>query len=280
MGSPSVPYSMMADGFKITSGTNGFRAQASFLLEWQNAFTFHDEIMGYAGAVTVGPVTYNEPWRFPGSPARMYASSCEITPIGFDGQPLPPTLGMAPGEFWTHVRLDVTWETPPYPQNAADDPNNTNQLDPSNPIYNCEQSVRIGARTENRPKSAYQFASTTTEPADDVTVYRPEAKLVLHYPSVPFLAWKKYHPHVGKVNDATFLDCARGSLLFEGADIQNAPGARGTLGKSLTLEFAVHDVDDGWNKIPHPTTGTLTLVETKAGATKPHSYLDFRTLLL
>lgn len=281
MGSPSVPYLMLADGYKVTSGSNGFRAQASFLVGWGDAFAFHDEVMGYATAAVVGPLTYNTPWQFPGSStARLYASSCEITPIALDGSGLPITaaLGMAPGEFWSHARLDVQFETPASPQSAADDPGNQNQIDPAAPIYNCQQSIRIGTKTETRPKSAYKFTGGTTEPAEDPSIFTGETNITIHHEFLPFNPWRKYRPFISSVNDATFMDCGVGELMCQGIDIQPAQGAQGTLGNSLTITLVVNDRD--WNKFPVPGTGTFTTIETKTGSTKPYVYKDFRQLLL
>lgn len=285
MGSPSVSYRMLADGYEVESGSNGFKAQASFLCGWADAFVMHDEIMGYATASVVGPLSFNTPWQFPGAPnARLYASSCKIKPIALDGNgnPITAALGMAPGEFWSHARLDVVFETPTTPQTAADDPGGRNQLDPANPIYGCEQSVRVSVRHETRPKEAYKFtgvATTVTAPKSDITVLVPESRISLRWNFVPFAPWQKYHAYVGSVNDAVFLDCAIGTLLFEGATIDEARGAQGNLGKSLALEFILNTVGD-WNKEPRPDTGALLTVETVSGAAKPYAYTHFQDMML
>lgn len=282
MGAPSVDYEMFVDGYKITSGTNGFRAQASFLVAWADAYTFHDDIMGFATATVVGPVTYNTPWQFPGSTsARLYASSCEISPFGLAGGAAPITLakGMKPSEFWSHVRFDVTFETPSYAHSAADDPGNRNQVDPTNPIYHCEQSIRIGSRAETRTKESLKFLGSDVKLAEDVTIYKGESTITLTYPFVPFVPWKKYRPFVNSLNDATFLDCGIGELLFNGAQIQPAQGPGGILGNSLTLELLVNEYD--WNKVPLPGSGVPTkIVNAEGTPTPPYSYKSFDDLLL
>lgn len=281
MGAPTVDYEMIADGYKITSGPNGFRAQASFVVAWALAFQFHDEIMGYATAAAVGPLTYNTPWQFPGSStARLYASSCEITPFALanGASAIGASLGMAPGEYWSHVRFDVTFETPTFAQSAADDPGNQNQLDPAAPIYNCEQSIHVGSRSEDRPKDAYQFPGgiTPKKPKKDVTIYTGETNITLRWPFVPFVPWKRYRPFVNAVNSTAFLDCGVGELLFQGVQIEPASGPQGTLGKSVTVQLLVNEHD--WNKFTHPDTGVPSLIETTGGV-KPYAYIEFRQLL-
>jgi hypothetical protein len=282
MGAPSVPYEMLTDGFKVTSGPNGFRAQVSFKVLWEHAFQFHDDVMGYSSAVVIGPLAINNPWQFPGSSsARIYVSSCEITPFALEGgaRSIAVAAGMAPGEFWSHARLDCTFETPTAAHSAADDPGGNKQLDPSNPIYGCEQSVRLGGKSVTRSKEDYVMAGDATKkPAEDLTVFIPEANLTLTYESVPFLAWRKYRPYVGTLNNATFLDCPTGTLMFEGADIQPNPSSRGTMAYSMTLNLAYSEED--WNKAPHPVTGTYDFVQKATGGKKLYNYMNFSGLLL
>jgi hypothetical protein len=278
LGIPTVPYEILAEGYEVTSTKDrGFQATVNYITTWANAFTFHDDVMGYGQAVVVGPVTYSLPHKFPGAPnASMYAASCSITPCGPDGLAWADTAGLVPGEVWRYAKIKVTYETPQFPRDASDDPSGKNQLDPANPIYNCSQSVDINGRSETLAKEKYKFSGGDVEVPADLTVYRPEGKLVLEYQSVPFVAWKKYHPYIGKLNNAIFLDCGVGEAMFEGASIRNAPGSQGTLGKSVTLSFAVNPYD--WNMILKD--GTPTFVETKTGANKLYSYANFQDLLL
>lgn len=279
MGEPTVPYALMADGYKITSGENGFRATASFLTLWENAFVFHDDVMGFPSAAVVGPVSYATPWRFPGAPAaRMYASSCEIEPVGVDGGPLPPTLGLAPGEFWTHARINVTWDTPPYAQSAGDDPGNLQQFDPANPITYCEMSIDSGGQMETRSKGGYEFADgDLTKVRSDLAVFVPESRLVLNFPKIPFLPWQRVQTYLGSLNDRVLFQCAVGTLLFESARTKFAATSQGLMGQSFEMTMAYRGYH--WNMVPHPTTGVNTLVR-KKGATSESLYAikDWREL--
>lgn len=281
MGSPSVPYELLADGFKISSSRDGFRAQASFKVAWVDAFTFHDEIMGYATASVVGPVAFNTPWRFPGSSsARLYASSCEITPFALDGgaAPIGVAAGMAPGEFWSHARLEVTFETPVAPQSAADDPGNLNQINPDEPIYGCEQSIRFSSKSETIDKKDVKFSADNAHPGEDVTVHRGEAGITLHWQFVPFLGWKRFKPYFNKVNSTAIFDCAAGELLVQGVQIEPASGPQGIPGKSVTLELGVSDVGD-WQKAARNANGTHATLVTNAGAAI-YTAVEFRNMFL
>jgi hypothetical protein len=264
---------MLREGFEVTSDENGFQATGSFLLLWANAFQFHDEIMGIASAGR---------WRFPGSSSSsLYAMSARIVPIALDdlGNALPITaaLGMAPGEFWTWARVDVHFRTPSLSYSADDDAGGSQHLDPSSPIYGCEQSVRIGTRAEAFPAEGLKFDSAPTISPKEATVYKSDDHLTLHWPFVPAMKWQKYRLFRGTVNEFAIFDCVKGQLLFTGADIQPAQGPGGRPGLSVTIPLMVGD--DDWNKLPHPTTGILGLVNKGGGTTdRLYPYKPFANL--
>src|SRR5436309_15871088 len=119
MSSPTTPYKILARGFSSSGDVrSGYQASVPFFMEWQYAFTFADDILGKTHAVTVGPITWQLPYRFPTTKAPLYAQRFNIEPMGLDkgGNPITLNKGLAPGEYWTHAQVNVEFETPSYIQ--------------------------------------------------------------------------------------------------------------------------------------------------------------------
>jgi hypothetical protein len=273
MGAPSVPYGLSPEGFEVLSDENGFRATGSFILKWQDAFAFHDEIMGLASAGR---------WVFPGSAtSRLYADSARIVPIAFDAagnaKPITAALGLIPGEFWDWCRCDVTFKTPTMANSSADDAGGSTHFDSSNPIYGWEQTVRVGTRAEQVDTSKLNFDSDLQKNPKEATVYKGEHHLTLHNPFVPAVYWQKYEAFENTVNLNAIYGCAVGTLRFVGADIQPAQGPNGYPGRSITIDLAKSKVD--WNKLPHPDTGVPTLASYGGDTSKRlYEYKNFAPL--
>lgn len=251
MGTPTVPFKVMAEGYRIDSGRDQpIRAIVPYLVAWDDAFTFHDEVLGYPSAASIGPINQTEPYRFPPS-TKLVATAASIEPCGVDGI-TGPMLGLSPGEFWTHAKITVVFETPTFSLSSggAEDPNNLNQLDPANPITYCEMQIRQSGRAETMEGKGFEFDSTLFRVRGKVTKIQRESQLVLTFPRVPFLPWQKIQSYIGKVNDRTVLQCARGRLLFEGTDTQFSSTSQGIIGQQVQLTFAYQDHE--WNSLWNP----------------------------
>lgn len=277
---PTVPFKVMPEGYQVTGDMeSGYTATVKYLMEWQYAFTFVDQIFARAKAATVGPITYYMPYRFPPAVANLYASAFTLTPCGASGAPITSYGGLAPGEYFTHATVAVTFKTLPASQNAlADDPNGQQQLDPANPITMCEQSVKMISKMETRKAGSFYYSTTGKPVATDFSVIAPECKLVLTFPNVPYLPWHLVKPYVGTVNDVTILDCLRGTLLLEGMDTKCIQTSQG-MSQAVQLEFSENPFGD-WNKLPLPD-GTPDLVfrsGSNTDANRIYLYKDFRTI--
>src|SRR3954462_9423727 len=105
MGAPTVPYRVLSKGYTISGDVrSGYSASVSYFMAWADAFTFVDDIFGKIRAVTVGPITWQLPYRFPVTRAALYAQRFTLEPMGLDhgGNPITLNKGLAPGEYWTH----------------------------------------------------------------------------------------------------------------------------------------------------------------------------------
>ena len=148
--------------------------------------------------------------------------------------------------------VTVTFQQIPWTFQGTDDPNNLSQLDPSNPITLCEQSVKMGGKMVTRKGSNYVYTASGNPVIGDVGVLVPECKLVLKFPHVPYIPWQLLQPYVGCVNSETILLCSPGTLLLESPDTTAKASLNSVVSieQSATLEFA-YDFN-GWNNLPQP----------------------------
>lgn len=275
----TVPYKVLARGYELTGGRDKpLRATVPYLLKWADAFTFFDQVLGYASSTIQGGVIIRSAGhQFPPAP-RLFAEDCEIEPCGAGGDAITPThQGLKPGEFFTHAKATVTYTVPSYPQES----DRLNQLDPDNPITYCEQSVEIGGRFETQKAGAYEFevlpGGVLHEPVrGDFAKIATESQLVLTFPFVPYLPWRKIKPYIGSLNDAPTLGSDVGNLLFLGTSIKANNTSVGIQGQSVQLKFADQDYD--WNMLPR-ANGLLDLVRKKGDSSQRiYPYKDLREL--
>ena len=280
----TVAYEVLADGYTVTGGLNEpIRATVPYRVNWSDAFTFYDQVMGYPTSPTQGAtIVQNAPHRFPATVAPIYASRAQISPIGApaatSSASTPANKGLSPGEHFTKAIVTVVYEPLPFDVDPSqDDPAGVNQLDPANPITYCEQEVDAGGKMTTIKGSGYEFDDGTPVTSDFAKV-DVESKIVLTFPRIPYLPWQKVQPYIGKVNSLAMLGCAAGTLLLENAKIKFSATSQGRKGTSYQLIFLFQPED--WNKLPKPN-GTLALVR-KKGATSTRIYgtADFRAIFL
>ncbi len=178
----------MPKGFEISGDIRtGYHATVPYLLAWGDAMQFTDDVVAKPTAVTQGPITWRLPLQFPGFAAKCRCSGFRVTPCGADGS-LPLTNGgLAPGEFFTHAIVILQFDTPPLIQATEDDPQGQQQLDPSNPITMCEQSIKMSGKMVTRKGSKYRYVDDFTPVDGDFARPHTETKLVLKFPQVPYL---------------------------------------------------------------------------------------------
>lgn len=266
MGTPTVPFDVLARGYKLHGGQDGIRANVPFLVNWSDAFSFHDQVLGYPYAPVVGgPIVYTLPWLFPGAPnARLYATECEIEPIGADGLPLAANYGLAAGEFFSHAICNVTFQNRMWAQQPEDDPGNLQQLDPDKPLYFVEQRVTGGGKMVSiKGGTNYLWSDDSKPVAGDQGVLVPECRITLTWPWIPYLPWQIVQPYIGSINLSAMCGCEAETLLLENFDTKNKPTTQGIMGQELTLEFAWQSYS--WNKVPKQ--GTPVLVKRADGST-------------
>jgi len=266
----TIAHKVLADGYKVSGGADQpVKAVVPYLVAWADAFNFYSQVLGYTSATTAGPITYHVGHQFPPAPT-LFAQYAEIEPCGASGT-TGPNLGLAPGEFFTHARVTVTYQSLPWPQ-PGDASGNLQQLDPNNPITLCEQELETGGKFQTVKGEGLEFDDGTPVTGNQV-VSLAETKLVLTFPRVPFMPWQITKDYVGKINLNSIFGCDKGTLLFEGQRTKFTETDLGIQGKQLQL-ILVH-ADEDWNTGIKPD-GSHALMRWKSDhSTRNYKYIDF-----
>jgi hypothetical protein len=269
-------------GVSITGDVrSGMKANVPYLVSWANSINFALDCLSAIYTYQVGQVTYTLPYRFPGiSRPPMYAHTFSIEPMGAS-ETTGTYQGLAPGEYWTHAKVVIGFETLASPQQGSEDPQNLHQLDPNNPITKCEQSVKQGGKIQTRKGLQYRYEDDDKPVEGNAGVLIVESKLILKFPEVPYLPWQLLRPYLGTVNDQPILGCDRGTLLLEGSSTDAKPSLNtqtgvSTIVEAIVLEFA-HQKED-WNKLPKPDGTTQLVYLTGDSARRIYEYRDFREI--
>lgn len=277
----TVPYKVMPKGYQISGDVrSGFKATVPYLVAWTDAFHFADQVIGGVSATRAGrgwSINFRLPYQFPASVAPLYAQRFTIEPCGANGTAISSTTkGLAPGEFFDHAIVRVEFETPQGIQQMSDDASGANQLDPTNPLTYCEQSVKMQGKMMTLKSGSYLYVDTTPVIGDFSTPIS-DSKLVLKFPRVPYLPWQVLQPFINTVNLNPILGTIKGQCLLEGMDTVYTAMTDGTIGQAVTLEMSVNAMGD-WNSIPKPD-GTPSLVYKKGlsntDANRIYGYADF-----
>lgn len=288
-------YQILYDGYEISGDVrSGMRATVPFVMPWSLAFTFISNLLPAPTAASPSSILWTPPYQLPisltGRPAvPLYAQSYRCKPKGYNGTPATDA-GLAAGDFFKTAFITVEFESPSMIQQIGDDPLSLNQLDPSNPITACEQSIQMTSKIVTKPGSAYTFVSGGSfagKPVpSQIGINQPEAKLVCKFPRIPILSWQLFQPYIGKINSAAVLGCAAGSLLLEGTTSVYTAGTDGSMAQNLGLMFAFNPDPTGtsltgmsWNSFLLPDGSGYSLVQGAGGSNPPpYSSADFRQI--
>lgn len=288
-GSYLVAPTILVDGYEISGDVrSGLHATVPYLVAWQDAMQFGYNALKSPTAVRVGGISWAAPYQLPllvnGVQPPLYCNRLSIKPCGASGS-IGTTSGINPGEYFTWAKVILGFDNVAFLQNAGDDPQGLNQLDPSNPITACEQSVKISGKVVTRKGAGYTYDSTSKPVTGDIPVVLNEVKLILNFPRVPYLPWQAIQGYVGLINSAEILQCVKGSLLFEGTDIKSTPSLQG-FNESVSLQFAFNPDPTGaseqgldWNSFPLPDGSGYSMISAAGGGgERPYSYANMAAI--
>jgi hypothetical protein len=282
-------FKILYKGYRLRGDVRtGMSATVPFIGPWDLAFTFVSQLLPAPFAPGQNFIQWTAPAQLPISLTGranppLYCQSWECVPCGTDGT-AASFGGLPSGDFFTTALVTAEFSTPDAIQQAGDDPNNLNQLDPSNPITACEQSIQQTAKVITRKGAAFTYASGSFsgKPVPgEIPLLQPEVRLILKFPRIPMLPWQLLQPFVGKINSSPILNCATGSLLLEECPTVVTPGSDGSLQQNLGLSFQFNPDPTGtssmgvsWNVFPCPD-GTYAPIQSAAGGNGPYTSANF-----
>jgi hypothetical protein len=281
-------WTIQYDGYQISGNVReGIHVTIPFQMPWSIAFSFIGQLIPPVTATTPGSIVWNPPfgitYQFGTRIVPVYAVSYTCKPLGWNGSPATES-GLAAGDFFSLARITVEFESSRMIQGFNDDPSGLNQLDPSNPITACEQSIQMIGKFETVDGGSYSYTSGafSGQPVNiPMTLNRPEVRLLCKFPRIPLLAWQLLQPYIGKVNATAILGCVKGSLLLEGTPTVLTGGMDGSISQNLGLAFAFNPDPTGnsltgmdWNSQPFPDGSGYSVVS-GGGSLFPYQYVEF-----
>lgn len=290
MGSLPTGYKILAKGYRLSGDVrSGLKATIPFIMPWGVGLTFVNQLIPSPTCLATGQISWSPPYQFPifinGQIRALYAQNWDLIPCGYNGTPATDS-GLAPGDYFSTALVTVGFDSVNSIQQTNDDPNNSNQLDPGNPLTACEQSIDVVGKVTTRKGAGFKYTagSFSGKPVPgDIPVHLNEAKLVLKFPRIPLLPWQLIQPYVNKINNTAILNCAKGSLLLEGMTTIITPSPDGSIAQNLGLKFAFNPDPTGnsatgmdWNSFPVPDgSGYALIAAAGGGGQTPYNYVEF-----
>lgn len=247
-----------------TPGGRGQSAEVevTYLARWRDRIAIYREMLGGFSQVTgLGiPIPGH---AYPESPNLSCESIGRVMPVGINRD----FLAANPGEDelakairrWNYpkwVLIPVTYKPLDYAYSAGT-ANDTNQIDPSDPIVGCRQTIeanntfivvssatmeilagRLGVPPARQLTPKVQ-QTTDGIPANSVT-------FTLEYPRVPRNPWPFLRPYLGCVNLYAMWGLPPGHVLFAGLTVNTTFGYDGPE-TSCNLSY-IGNLTVGWNE--------------------------------
>ena len=257
MGAPSVAYKISYTSPPRYSGSraNGLSAQVRYKVNWADAFTFVNDVLGAVDGA---------PWAFPASP-NLRATEAVINPIGVkSGGAGDGTTGTVPGQYFEKAHIDVTFNSQASQVGGMDTGFTENipalQFDQANPIEMSSFQIQYSAQMIKIPGGSLDWAladangtaqsvpSTVKSPTLSGAEYvrKPAFNLNLTLHNCLYINADNFNSKIGCVNDTTmFGTCTPETLLFDGASSNHRSLSNGRAIIDVTLNYKWQKV--GWN---------------------------------
>lgn len=220
-------------------------AEATYICPWGSAISLWRELIGgmptAAGSGFIVPAPAH---AFPMSP-NLYCYDAQIVPHEDvrKGDLSNETLGA-----WnrpTYALVNAKYKAPDYAVDQAS-ANESNQIDPNNPIVGCRQRVQVSTAflTFDGAQLKFTASNKVVESTDGIPAN--QVRFVLEYPRLRADPSLFLIPFKGKVNDATLWSLGPEQVLFDEFEVNRESGIDGTE-VSATLTFT-GSLDVTWNQ--------------------------------
>ena len=275
----TVPFKEVGEGLEEGNDERGGFAHKPYLVDWGNRILFSQQVMGQSAQSggSKGVWTRQVPYSYPESPG-LYAQSTQIKPFGewFDTTPIS-----YPSAIVTVTFRPLDWQAVP-----MDDPFYLNQIDPTTPVLYATQELDYGVEYVQLPSVGMPGVTIPPKFLSDSSVVPTPlnrrvtvVRMVYTWNQLPYIPMSQIQTFLDTLNDATFLGCPKGTVLFEGPKTIREQMSDGTVVQKLTYNFKYRSVD--WNMSLRPDTGLWDVVYFGgSSANKTFAYQSFTPLLL
>jgi hypothetical protein len=258
MGAPTVAYKVSYTSPPRYSGSraNGLSAQVRYKVDWANAFTFVNDVLGAIDG---------SPWAFPASP-NLKATEATINPIGVkSGGSGDGTTGSAPGEYFEKAHIDVTFNSQSQQVGGVMDVEGSEtipalQFDQSDPIEMASFNIQYSPQMIRIPGGSLKWADEDAE-GDPVVIplglkdpclsggeylRKPAFNLNITLHNCLYINAGNFADKIGYVNIRTMWgNCKPESVLFDGVSSTQRSLSNGLAVLDVTLHYKWQKI--GWN---------------------------------
>ena len=257
MGAPSVAYKVSYTSPPRYSGSraNGLSAQVRYKVDWANAFTFVNDVLGAIDG---------SPWAFPASP-NLKATEATINPIGVkSGGAGNGTTGSAPGEYFEKAHIDVTFNSQSQQVGGMDvsgsDTIPALQFDQTSPVEMSSFTIQYSPQMIRIPGGALKWATATATGAAQTVpstvkdpslsggeyIRKPSFNLNITLHNCLYIDAGNFADKVGRVNESTMWgNCEPESVLLDGVSSTQRSLSNGIVILDVTLNYKWQKI--GWN---------------------------------
>jgi hypothetical protein len=225
--------------YDIQSGPN---CTKSYLCPWANRFTVAHGFLGLSSTVSIGGlITLSLPLPYPElasessyALASMYARTVEIQGVG------SPVQGGGNIAF-TSAIVRVTFGPFPWSFSGVD----YMQLDPTRPYVWAEQHLAYSSEVITVPGRKVFFGSSggTKRLDQDWGFTSPKIDMTITCKSMPYLpAPAVLYAIQNPISSVTYLGCAAGHLLFNGAQDEPDHASDGTPIRDVSFSFSFRPI--------------------------------------
>lgn len=250
------------EAFDFSSGPS---MRKGFLCEWADRFKVAQGLLGLSNTTSIGgAITLNTPAQYPEF-NTAYAQSIEIVPKG------APTQGTKQIQY-PYCAVWASYQSVPWSFSGTD----FNQIDPAHPYIYAEQNIRFSTEWITIPGSQVFYGGGLGKAlAQDFAFASPRADLSIKIHRIPYLpAQQILNALQAPLNSTTYLGCAPGFLLFNGADNHQTRMSDGTFTQDVSYSFSFRPLAP-WDYVFHGPSGTWKqVVNSSGGSIIPRSDLS------
>lgn len=234
------------EGHEEGQNERGPFAVKPYFIQWSDRNQFYRDIRGVSQLIggLKGIWSVGIPLRYPDAPQdNIYATGIRCKGVGqFTGSnPIAYTYAIVTVTF-----TPLTWDAA-----GTDDPlflNSVTQNAAENQALQfATQEIDIGYESYPVPKMALRFNSDDAPVQGNRTLKMNVMTMTITYERLPYLPIGFIKSLIGTVNNVEFLDCAVGTIFFDGAKNSRQMSADGNIIQKLSLVFKYRPIP--WNRM-------------------------------